>query len=109
VCSLGVCRTLAPGGLTSLLKTLLNTLNILSFSPNSFPLEEIAASLEKDDNIPSEVTAQLVEWFGKKDAKGQWKLEMKDVAREIGKELLAGHKVRTRSVWYLISELTEDQ
>ena len=79
--------------LTSILKTVLNTLAMLSSTPDSFSLHELSKSLKVDDNIPEEVTRQIMEWFGQSTGDGSWQIKLGDVAREIGKEMLATQKV----------------
>lgn len=83
------------GSLSLLLKNILNTLTILSYPPTSFPLAELAESLYKDDQIPSEVISQVIEWFGSQDKADyiKWGLDLKLVATEVGKDLLTRHRV----------------
>lgn len=80
--------------LAALLKNILNTLTLLSMSPDWVTLSELSDSLAKDDSIPHEVTEQIFEWFGSNLGQGKWKLEIPEVVSEIGKAILSASKVR---------------
>lgn len=90
----GECRLLAPGALVKLLKNILQTILLLSQTPVSFSLADLSESLERDDSIPRSVTEQLVSWFrrpAKPDEKvtDSCELRLDQIAKEIGRELLA--------------------
>ena len=90
-----------------MLQNILQTLVMLSHSPSAkagFPLDELASSLCKDDGIPEDVTKQVIQWFGEpvepvqssEHANGsprRWRLKLDEVAREIGRDLLARNGV----------------
>ena len=103
----GCCRPIPPATLTALLQNILQTLVMLSHSPSAvagFPLDELASSLCKDDGIPEDVTKQVIQWFGEpvEPVQGSehmsrstqhWRLKVDEVAREIGRDLLARNGV----------------
>jgi hypothetical protein len=66
---------------------------MLSITPDWVTLIDLADSLQKDDNIPREVTIQLFEWFGHNLGQGKWKLDMPSIVKEIGKEVLSRSEV----------------
>ena len=77
-----------------LLKNTLQTTLLLSQTPVAFSLADLSESLERDDSIPRSVTEQLVSWFGQRTTSGQtdadmWELRLDQIAKEVGRELLA--------------------
>lgn len=84
------CRLLAPATLVQLLKTMLQTILLLSQTPLGFNLSDLSESLERDDSIPRSVTEQLASWFGATTAGvDSWELHLDKIAKEVGRELLA--------------------
>lgn len=59
----------------------------------SFNLAELASSLHHDDDIPEEVTQQVVEWFGNRKSGNTWSVRIDDVISEVGKQILSTYRV----------------
>lgn len=74
-----------------MLELLLNCLVSQSLSHEAAPVTELVSSLA-DEQISSQVAAQVVAWFGAVED-GRWKMDVDGVMREVGLGILRHHKV----------------
>lgn len=75
-----------------LLRNILQTILLLSQTPLSFNLPDLAESLERDDGIPRSVIEQVATWFGQPTSGAEtWELLLEQIAKEVGRELLESY------------------
>jgi len=87
----GELRPIAPGYLHQVLELLLNVLIALSLPHDAAPVDELVSTLANDHEVAHDVTKQVLSWFGEVDA-GKWNMDVKAVVKEIGLNLLRGHR-----------------
>lgn len=92
---IGELRPLASSYLTAILEFLLTALVSYSFSHQSAPTEQLVTVLEQDHDVKSDVTRQVVGWFGEVGG-DRWKMDVGSTVREVGLGILRAFKVRTK-------------
>jgi sister chromatid cohesion protein DCC1 len=66
----------------------------LSQSHDAASVQELSRSLEYEHEVRSEVTLQVMRWFGQVDvANERWKMDVEKVVRQVGLGILRQHKV----------------
>ena len=94
---LGFLRPISKDYLQNLLEIILNLLVSLGLhhDSNNVPLDDIVSSLADEHEVPRTVSLQLLAWFGELDESGsKWKMNIKDILKEVGIGLLRYHRVR---------------
>lgn len=88
----GQLRPIASAHLTTILELLLNYLVSLSLPHEQADAEELASALADEHEIPRQVSAQVMSWFGEvKNEK--WTMNVDAVMKEVGLSILRYHKV----------------
>jgi sister chromatid cohesion protein DCC1 len=97
----GHLRPIIPSYLSTILELLLNYLVSLPHSYNSAPVEELAACLADEHEIPRQVSTQVMSWFGVV-REGKWAMDVDAVLKQIGLGILRRHKVTSLFLRYYI-------
>lgn len=63
----------------------------LSLSCQAAEVEELVSTLADEHEVPREVSAQIISWFGTVK-EGLWEIDIRAVVAEIGLEILRHHK-----------------
>lgn len=84
--------------LSSVLELILNTMVASSLPLDAAPVADITETLESDHDISSEVTQQVMSWFGKitrsSSTETVWDTNVENIVRQLGIGLLSGYRVR---------------
>jgi len=88
----GHLRPIAPSYLCTILELLLNYIVSLSLSVASAPVQELAATLADEHEIPKKVSTQVMSWFGTVHDHQTWSIDIDAILKEIGLGLLRSHK-----------------
>ena len=103
----GELRPITLEHLNSVLELILNTLVASSLSHNAAPVSDIIEVLQSDHEIPSEVTLQVLSWFGAintpKSREKSWSMDVSKVVRQLGIGILSSHRVRYLLLMVLIT------
>ncbi|KIP11526.1 hypothetical protein PHLGIDRAFT_99307 [Phlebiopsis gigantea 11061_1 CR5-6] len=83
----GELRPLASSYLTAILEFLLTALVSYSLSHHSAPTEQVVTILEQDHEVRSDVTRQVMGWFGE-FGEDSWKMNVAATVREVGLGIL---------------------
>jgi hypothetical protein len=89
---LGQLRPIAPSYLNTILELLLNYLVVLSLSHEAADVEMLTDALTNDHDIPSQVSCQIMTWFGEL-TEGKWEMDVNAVIKEVGLGILSNYKV----------------
>ena len=103
----GELRPITSEHLNSVLELILNTLAASSLSHNAAPVCDIIEVLQSDHEIPSEVTLQVLSWFGAINApesgEKSWSMDASKVVRQLGIGILSSYRVRYLLLMVLIT------
>jgi sister chromatid cohesion protein DCC1 len=88
----GYLRPIVPSYLTTILALLPNYIVSLSLSHPAAPVEELAATLTDEHEIPRQVSTQIMSWFDIVHA-DRWSMDVDSVLKEIGLGVLRSYKV----------------
>lgn len=84
--------------LSSVLELILNTMVASSLPLDAASVADITETLESDHDISSEVTQQVMSWFGKitrsSSTETVWDANVENIVRQLGIGLLSGYRVR---------------
>ncbi|KAI6026244.1 hypothetical protein PISMIDRAFT_629149 [Pisolithus microcarpus 441] len=87
----GYLRPIVPAHLSTILELILSYTVTLSLSCQAAEVEELVSTLADEHEVPREVSAQIISWFGTVK-EGLWEIDIRAVVAEIGLEILRHHK-----------------
>ncbi|KAL5523641.1 hypothetical protein ACEPAG_7814 [Sanghuangporus baumii] len=91
----GELRLMTPGYLNRVLELILNTLVSLSRSSDDAPILNIVETIQSDHEISSDVSRQVMSWFGRIDSSMNaetWIMDVDAVVRQIGIGILSSYR-----------------